>query len=106
MSASDRWDSGDSYERYIGRWSRRVARDFVAWLACPPDRAWLDVGCGTGALSATILDHAQPSALFAVEPSDGFRQTASASLGERATVLAGDAASIPLEDAAVPGLRL
>lgn len=101
MSAHDRWDSGDSYERYIGRWSRRVAIDFVAWLACPPGRAWLDVGCGTGALSAAILDRAQPSVVYAVEPSEDFRRTAQGHLGERATVMAGDAASIPLEDAAV-----
>ncbi|HEV8479264.1 MAG TPA: class I SAM-dependent methyltransferase [Candidatus Eisenbacteria bacterium] len=101
MSLSDRWDAGDSYERYIGRWSRRVALDFVTWLQCPPGLSWLDVGCGTGALSAAVLERAQPSAMFAVEPSDGFRRTAKANLGERATVLAGDAASLPLENAAV-----
>jgi SAM-dependent methyltransferase len=110
MNAHDRWDSGDSYERYIGRWSRRVALDFVTWLGCPPGRAWLDVGCGTGALSAAVLARAQPSVLYAVEPSGDFRKTAQANLGERATVLAGDAASIPLAadavDVVVSGLVL
>src|SRR5919198_5704459 len=45
------WASGDQYEPYVGRWSRLVAREFLAWIAVPPDSAWLDVGCGTGALT-------------------------------------------------------
>ena len=49
-----RWDSGDAYEPYVGRWSRLVAREFVKWLALPPGSRWLDVGCGTGALTQTL----------------------------------------------------
>jgi ubiquinone/menaquinone biosynthesis C-methylase UbiE len=48
------WASGDAYEPYVGRWSRLVAREFLAWLAVPPGQRWLDVGCGTGALSSTL----------------------------------------------------
>ncbi len=51
----DVWASGDSYEQYVGRWSRLVAKEFIRWLAIPGDRQWVDVGCGTGALSQTIL---------------------------------------------------
>ena len=47
---SDRWEVGEGYERYIGRWSRLLAPRFLSWLAIPPGRRWLDVGCGTGAL--------------------------------------------------------
>src|SRR5262252_8771404 len=46
----DVWASGDAYEPYVGRWSRLVARQFVAWLGVPPNKDWLDVGSGTGAL--------------------------------------------------------
>jgi 2-polyprenyl-3-methyl-5-hydroxy-6-metoxy-1,4-benzoquinol methylase len=53
--STDNWAEGDAYERYVGRWSRPVARDFVAWLDRPAGLKWLDVGCGTGALSASIL---------------------------------------------------
>src|SRR5213594_2891862 len=38
MSASTEksvWASGAAYEPYVGRWSRLVAREFVAWLAIP-----------------------------------------------------------------------
>jgi hypothetical protein len=29
----DVWASGDAYEPFVGRWSRRAAREFIAWLA-------------------------------------------------------------------------
>ena len=60
---ADVWASGAAYEPYVGRWSRLVAREFLEWLAVPPDSRWLDVGCGTGALSQTILEVASPSAV-------------------------------------------
>ena len=50
----DAWEKGDPYEQYVGRWSRKVAPRFLAWLAAPAAQRWLDVGCGTGALTETI----------------------------------------------------
>jgi SAM-dependent methyltransferase len=97
----DTWEQGDPYEHYVGRWSRQVAPRFLAWLALPPGRRWLDVGCGTGALSASILEHCAPGAVTGVEPSDGFRAKAQAQLGGRVRLLAGEAAAIPLADGAV-----
>ena len=32
----EKWSSGSAYESYVGRWSRRVAADFVDWLAVEP----------------------------------------------------------------------
>jgi SAM-dependent methyltransferase len=95
------WERGEAYERYIGRWSRRVAPVFLAWLGVPGGRRWLDIGCGTGALSAAILDGCAPAAVTGVEPSEGFRATAEAQLAGRATLLAGSATAIPLGDASV-----
>jgi hypothetical protein len=45
------WASGDAYERYVGRWSRPVAAEFLRWLGVPYGLDWIDVGCGTGALT-------------------------------------------------------
>jgi SAM-dependent methyltransferase len=98
---SDTWERGSPYERYVGRWSRRVAPPFLDWLALPPGRRWLDVGCGTGALAAAILDRCAPASVAGVEPSEGFRETARAHLGARAALHEGSATAIPLGDAAV-----
>ena len=77
-----RWDSGDAYEPYVGRWSRLVAREFVRWLAIPPGSRWLDVGCGTGALTQTVLEHAEPSEVVGTDPSAAFIALASARMDD------------------------
>ena len=51
----DAWQAGDSYDQYMGRWSRQIAPAFLAWLDAPRGKDWLDVGCGTGALTAAII---------------------------------------------------
>ena len=67
-----RWDSGDAYEPYVGRWSRLVAREFVEWLSVPPTSRWLDVGCGTGALIQTVLERASPGEVVGIDPSASY----------------------------------
>jgi 2-polyprenyl-3-methyl-5-hydroxy-6-metoxy-1,4-benzoquinol methylase len=64
----DTWANGANYEYYVGRWSRLVARKFVAWLDIPSGTRWLDVGCGTGILSQTILDVASPQTVVESTP--------------------------------------
>src|SRR4051812_47309725 len=88
-SISDSWERGDPYEQYVGRWSRRIAPQFLAWLEIPAGRRWLDVGCGTGALCAAILDHGSPASVTGVEPSDGFLKTAKENLQNRAALHVG-----------------
>jgi len=95
---SDTWERGNPYERYVGRWSRQVAPEFLSWLGVPSSRRWVDVGCGTGALSAAILDRCSPSSLTGVEPSEGFLKTARENLGGRASLQQGSATAIPLAD--------
>lgn len=97
----DNWQLGDPYERYVGRWSRRVAPAFLSWLDVPPGKRWLDLGCGTGALSAAILEGYAPESLTGVDPSAGFLKVAREALLNQAALLPGDATAIPLPDASV-----
>lgn len=95
------WAVGEAYEAYIGRWSRPVAEVFLRRLGVPPGRRWLDVGCGTGALTATVLATADPSEIIGVDPSEGFLATARSRVTDpRTTFRTGDAQSLPLPDSA------
>jgi SAM-dependent methyltransferase len=71
-SAMETWGTGISYERYVGRWSRGIALEFLTWLELPSDQIWGDVGCGTGALVDAILTLAKPTCTFAIDRSEGF----------------------------------
>ena len=108
---TDSWAHGDLYEPYVGRWSRRVAEEFLSWLAVHPDARWLDVGCGTGALSETILRQASPRSVNGIDLSEGYVSLARQRIVDsRAAFHVGSAESLPYEEgrfeAAVSGLVL
>jgi SAM-dependent methyltransferase len=96
---SDSWNTGDPYESYVGRWSRRVAEEFLAWLDLPPSLRWLEVGCGTGALTSAIVERCRPSQLIGIDPSEGFLTKARTRLGSKASLLLANALDIPVPDA-------
>jgi ubiquinone/menaquinone biosynthesis C-methylase UbiE len=79
----DAWSAGQSYDHYMGRWSRQLAAEFVTWLAPPRDAAWLDIGCGTGALTATILADCAPRSVLSIDPSEGFLAHARSTIADR-----------------------
>ncbi|MBU0984599.1 MAG: methyltransferase domain-containing protein [candidate division Zixibacteria bacterium] len=97
----DSWDSGNPYDYFMGRWSRRVAGLFIDWLAPRAGLRWLDVGCATGSLSETIIKGRRPAVLTALDTSDNFVAAAQHKLGNRAMCMVGDALALPLEDASV-----
>jgi len=68
----DVWADGAGYESYVGRWSRSVAREFLRWLVVPPGSTWLDFGCGTGALSQTILAQGSPGRVIGCDRSPAY----------------------------------
>jgi SAM-dependent methyltransferase len=110
-SRAEVWASGDAYEGNVGRWSRLVAQKFLKWLEIPPDRTWLDVGCGTGALSQTILQGATPRGITSLDRSANFiGHVRSRVDDQRGRFIVGDAQALPgtasIYDAVVSGLML
>lgn len=68
----DQWAAGPIYEEFMGRWSRRLAPQFVSWLRIPRGAHWLDVGCGTGSLADAICSHADPASVVGCDPAKPF----------------------------------
>jgi SAM-dependent methyltransferase len=110
-SRHDTWQAGDSYELYMGRWSRQIAPRFLEWLEPEDNLDWLDVGCGTGALSARILSETNPKSLICLDPSEGFLAKARATLADpRVDFEVGGGEALPVQsgtrDIVVSGLVL
>jgi len=111
MCPRDTWAGADAYDRYMGRWSRSMAREFLTWLNLPHGLNWVDVGCGTGALTAAVLELAGPNAVRAFDLSPHYIAAARERvLDARARFAEGNAEALPEPDAtfqvAVSGLML
>jgi SAM-dependent methyltransferase len=108
---ANQWSDGESYEGFMGRWSRLVAPAFVRWLAVPPGAAWLDFGCGTGALTRAILDIAAPSLVRGCDRASAYVEHARTLVrDDRARFVVADLPNLPTHAggfaAAVSGLVL
>jgi SAM-dependent methyltransferase len=100
--AGERWHDGPGYDSYVGRWSRRVAEHFLAWLDMRYGADWVDVGCGTGILTRAITEFADPRSVIGVDPSRKFLLAAkAASRDSRVTFLEGEGEALPIDDVSV-----
>jgi SAM-dependent methyltransferase len=100
--AHDAWSSAERYEPFMGRWSRLLAAEVLAGLHPLPGQRWLDVGCGTGAMSGALLAGADPLAVIGIDPSAAYVAAAAARLTDpRASFRVGEAASLPVSDSSV-----
>ncbi|MCL6538806.1 MAG: methyltransferase domain-containing protein [Acidothermus sp.] len=98
---AEAWTRGDAYERYVGRWSRLIADQFVPALQIPPARLWLDVGCGTGALSSAVIAASAPRGLVGVDFSEAYLAFARDHIPKAAaSFVVADAHELPFRDGA------
>jgi ubiquinone/menaquinone biosynthesis C-methylase UbiE len=98
-TAGQMFSDGKTYERMMGRWSKRVGVQFLDWLAAPKGLNWLEVGCGNGAFTEELIAHTAPRAVSAVDPSEGqlaFARTRPAA--KLAEFRLGDAQALPFPD--------
>lgn len=63
----DRWTSGSHYEQWMGRWSRLLAQEFVNWLYLPAGLQWIDICCGSGIVTQTIVESNAPASILGVD---------------------------------------
>jgi SAM-dependent methyltransferase len=92
----DRWNAAATYEEFMGRWSRQLAARFVSWLKVPAGAHWLDVGCGTGALTAAICAGGAPASVTGCDPAAPFVEFARAHTADaRASFVAAGVGTLP-----------
>ena len=78
-----------------------MAARFVEWMAVPDGSDWVDVGCGTGAVTSAILAGASPRSVVGVDPSADFAGHARGTIDDpRVRFAIGPAEALPLGDAA------
>jgi SAM-dependent methyltransferase len=69
MANEIRFDDGAGYERYMGVWSQLAGDMFLSWSAPKAGQRWLDVGCGNGAFTESIVTRCAPRSVDGVDPS-------------------------------------
>ncbi|MEN8139039.1 MAG: class I SAM-dependent methyltransferase [Bacteroidota bacterium] len=92
------WISGDPYDYFMGRWSSLIAPKFIKWLNMPPHISWLDVGCGTGALSEAIAQHGEPQNISCIDTSEEFIKMAKKRLSGNGEFVVANVSDIPFKD--------
>ncbi|HXC60000.1 MAG TPA: class I SAM-dependent methyltransferase [Steroidobacteraceae bacterium] len=96
------FDDGAAYEEYMGKWSHLAGSAFLDWLTPAPGLRWLDVGCGNGAFTETIVQRCAPATVTGVDPSAAQLEFARTRPALRnAELLQGDAMALPLRDQSV-----
>ncbi len=96
MTSSFIQRGADGYDRYMGRWSRRLAPLFVEFSGIAANERVLDVGCGTGNLAFELARHSELDAIECIDYEEAFVQTLRERTADpRVQARQGDACAIP-----------
>src|SRR5262245_26580234 len=94
------FSGAEAYERFMGRWSRRLAPPFIKFAGLKDGDRVLDVGSGTGALALVVLQEAPAGRVVGIDPSPAYIAHARTRAGGgRATFEEGDARRLRFPDA-------
>jgi SAM-dependent methyltransferase len=64
--------SAEAYDRFVGRYSPRLASELIDFTGVEPGMRALDVGCGTGALTAALVERLGALHVCGADPSEPF----------------------------------
>jgi SAM-dependent methyltransferase len=93
------FSEAEAYERFMGRWSRRLAPPFLNFAGLKDGDRVLDVGSGTGALALVVLEDAPASRVVGIDLSPAYVAHARTRLGGgHATFEQGDAQRLRFPD--------
>jgi SAM-dependent methyltransferase len=93
------FSEAQAFERFMGRWSRSLAPQFVRFAAVRDGDTVLDVGSGTGALAGAVMSASPSSRVVGIDPSAAYVALAQAQQGsDRARFEVGDAQQLRFED--------
>jgi SAM-dependent methyltransferase len=88
------------YERFMGRWSQRLAPGFIAFAGIKNGQRVLDVGTGTGSAAAAVEAGMPASEVVGIDPSQAFIAHAQKNAkSTRARFEVGDAQALTFKDA-------
>jgi ubiquinone/menaquinone biosynthesis C-methylase UbiE len=97
----DIFAESDAYERFMGRWSRRLAPQLVKFASVGDRDSVLDIGSGTGALAFALAEAAPSGRVTGVDPSSAYvRFAQSRASTDRVRFVVGDAQALEFPDAA------
>jgi SAM-dependent methyltransferase len=93
------FEVAEAYEVSMGRWSRQLAPLFLEFAGVVDGEMILDVGCGTGSLSAALARVTKGSKIVGIDPSERFIEYArNQVMDPRVTFELGDAQALPYAD--------
>jgi SAM-dependent methyltransferase len=91
----------EGYERFMGRWSRLLAPQYLAFAGIRDGERVLDVGTGTGSVAAALAAALPSSEIVGIDPSEAFITYARRNLrSDRVRFEVGDAQALQHDDAA------
>ncbi|MDG4717646.1 MULTISPECIES: class I SAM-dependent methyltransferase [Thalassospira] len=88
----------DTYEIAMGRWSRRLSRSFLDFVAAPSCGALVDVGCGTGSLTLAAATRYPNADIVGIDLMPDYLTDALRSSAPNVRFETGDASALPFAD--------